>query len=94
MDELYFYLECRDLLLKGSQINSNFGSFDSITYVQVSRAEEIIREKLKNYEREMLEKIKILLNSQKKNKNNREFIDVNFVLKLLLEVYSIEKIKS
>ena len=43
----------------------------------------------------MIERIKSFIHSKKKIKNyGKEFIDVNFVLKLLLEVYSIEKIKS
>lgn len=57
-------------------------------------AEEVIRDRLRNYDREMLERMKKFLNSKKKVKNGKELIDVNFVLKLLLEVYSIEKVKS
>lgn len=38
--------------------------------------------------------MKKFLNSKKKIKGSKELIDMNFVLKLLLEVYSIEKIKS
>lgn len=81
-------------MLKGSQLNNNFGSSDSITYIRVNVAEEVIKDRLRNYDREMLDRMKKFLNSKKKIKNNKELIDVNFVLKLLLEVYSIEKIKS
>ncbi len=42
----------------------------------------------------MIERLKKFINSKKKVKNNKELVDMNFVLKLLLEVYSIEKIKS
>lgn len=42
----------------------------------------------------MIERLKKFISSKKKVKNNRELVDMNFVLKLLLEVYSIEKIKS
>jgi hypothetical protein len=58
--------------LKGSQIcNNNFGSFDPITYIRIGTAEDIIKEKLKNYDREMHEKIKKLINDKKKVKNYR-----------------------
>lgn len=42
----------------------------------------------------MIERLKKFISSKKKVKNNKELVDMNFVLKLLLEVYSIEKIKS
>lgn len=53
-----------------------------------------MKDKLKNYDNEMIERIKKFLHSKKKLKNNKDFVDLNFVLKLLLEVYGIEKIKS
>ena len=88
-------MTCRDCLLKGSQINSNLGSADPIYYVRVETAEKVVKEKLKNYDNEMIEKIKGFIHAKKKVKNYiKSFIDINFVLKLLLEVYSIEKIKS
>lgn len=43
LDEIYFYLECRDNLLRGSQLDNNFGSFDSIVYIRISTAEEVIK---------------------------------------------------
>ena len=42
----------------------------------------------------MINKVKKFLFSKKKVKFEKELIDVNFVLNILLEVYSIEKIKS
>lgn len=80
--------------MRGSHLNNNFGSSDPITYVRFSIAEEIIKDKLKNYDKEMIERIKKFLHSKKKLKNNKDFVDLNFVLKMLLEVYGIEKIKS
>lgn len=94
IDEIYFYLNCRDSLLKGSQINNNLGSSDPIFYIKAENAEIVIKEKLKHYDSDMVEKIKGFILAKKKIKNNKNLIDVNFVLKLLLEVYSIEKIKS
>lgn len=42
----------------------------------------------------MILRIKKFIDSKKKTKSNVSLIDLNFVLKLLLEVYSVEKIKS
>lgn len=94
LDEVFFYLDCRDTLLRGSHLNNNLGSSDPITFIRVSIAEDVIKDRMKNYDREMIDRMKKFLNSKKKEKNGKDFIDLNFVLKLLLEVYSIEKIKS
>ena len=76
-------------MFKGSQTNNNWGSCDALTYVKVSVAEDVVFEKLKNYEREMIDKLKKFIRMKKKNKMGRDYIDSNFVLKLLMEVYSI-----
>ena len=94
LDEIYFYLDCRFCLFKGSQVNNNWGSSDATTFVRVRVAEDVVDEKLKNYEKEMTIKLKKFIKMKKKNKMGSEYVDSNFVLKLLMEVYSIEKVKS
>lgn len=42
----------------------------------------------------MIDKIKKFIDLRKKTKMGRDYIDSNFVLKLLMEVYSVEKVKS
>ena len=69
------------------------GSTDPITFVKLSKALKIVVKKLMPYENYIVEKVKNILKS-KKIKFGEAYIDKNFVLKLLLEIYALERPKS
>ena len=64
-------MNCRHSLFKGSQVNNNWGSSDAVVLVKVSVAEDVIYEKLKSYEKEMIDKLRKLVKMKKKNKMGR-----------------------
>lgn len=39
LDEVFFYLDCRDAILRGSQLCNNFGAADPIAFIRVNIAE-------------------------------------------------------
>ena len=70
------------------------GAPDPISYVKLSKALKIVAKKLSPYENYIIERVKNILKSKKTIKYGESFIDKNFVLKLLLEVYVLERVKS
>ena len=86
---MYFFLDCRNDLNGGSTLTHGFGSIDPVVYVKLQKALLTAHKKLSPYDNHIIEKVKTILKSRKKEKNRDSFIDRNFVLKLLLEVYSL-----
>jgi len=74
--------------------NDSLGVADPISYVKLSKALKVVSKKLNCYENYIVERVKNILKSKKKIKFGEAFIDKYFVLKLLLEVYGLEKGKS
>jgi hypothetical protein len=89
LDEIYFFLDCRNELNSGCSSLNNFGAIDPVSYVKLSTAINTVTKKLQPYENFIIERIKNILKSKKKTKYGELFIDKYFVLKLLLEVYSL-----
>ena len=52
-------------------MNNNWGSSDAVVFVKVSVAEDVIYEKLKSYEKEMIDKLRKFVKMKKKNKIGR-----------------------
>ena len=94
LDEVYFFLDCRNELNSGISTTHVLGAPDPITYVKLSKALKIVAKKLQPYETYIIDRIKNIIKGKKTVKYGESFIDKNFVLKLLLEVYALERIKS
>ena len=89
-DELFFFLHCRYLLFKGSQLSTTSGMYYAKHYVSYERVSELVDTvMLKATEKErgnLKEKLKV---SMKCNANNS--LDSSMILRILLEYYIREK---
>ena len=94
LDEIFFYLDCRNELNHGAGLHKGLGGADPIVYVRMEHAISVVETRLAKYDQATIDKIKTMIVSKRKVKNNHSLIDCNFILKILLEVYSIEKKKS
>ena len=92
LDELYFYLHCRNLLLKGPQMQYMPGFFDLIHFISWERAELIVDMVMHKYEISLRSTIKSKLSDKAKRKGSHAFIDSAFVLRVLLEYYRLERV--
>lgn len=91
IDELGFFLHCRNLLFKGPQLSIAIGQFSNYHVLNLKRVEEVIdlvMEKISLAER--LE-LKNLLAKKSKIKEGNYSIDSGLVLRLMLEYYIREK---
>lgn len=91
IDEVYFYLFCRDALTKTSTMSDPSNYFEMIHYANWEKVLIFLGNLLKKFHRndfrnvkEKLERASIIVGDKKK-------IDVAFVLRVLLEIYKIEK---
>ena len=94
LDEVYFFLDCRNEINSGLPSSHSLGAADAISYVKLNKALRVVVKKLAPYENYIIERVKNILKSKKKVKYGESFIDKYFVLKILLEVYGLEKAKS
>lgn len=62
--------------------------------MKLSKALKVVIKKLAPYENYIIERVKNIIKSKKSVKYGEAFVDKNFVLKLLLEVYALERSKS
>jgi hypothetical protein len=92
-DELFFFLSCRNFLFGGSLLEHTIYSSDPIIFITLEKAAKVVDHILGRYDRSIIEKIKFGLQMKKKRKNNRYYIDSHFLLKVLLEIYTSEKVK-
>lgn len=92
LDELFFYLHCRNLLFKGPQLQDFPAFFDYIHYVSFERAEKLVDLIMHKFELTIKTTIKSKLADKSKRKGPRMFIDGAFVLRILLEYYRLERI--
>ena len=91
IDELFFFLHCRFLLNRGPTLLKDGASFSYIHYVLYYYAEMIVDLVLKHFDEETKGFIKARLREKAKGKNKKLFIDVSFVLKIMLEYYRLER---
>jgi len=92
LDELYFYLHCRNLLLKGPQLQYLSAFFDLIHFVSFERAEMMVDLIMHKYDISIKSTIKSKLSEKAKRKGPHTFIDSAFVLRVLLEYYRLERV--
>ena len=92
LDELYFYLHCRNLLFKGPQLKYTSAFFELIHYVPFQRAEELIDLIMHKYDVTIKSTVKGKMSEKSKRKGAKSYIDSAFVLRVLLEYYRLERI--
>ena len=91
VDELAFFLHCRNLLFKGPQLGIASGQFSTFHYVQLSRVEEIIDVIMEKFNQADRSELKTLLRKKARKRQEFESIDISLVLRILLEYYIREK---
>lgn len=84
-EELYFYLWCRNTLMKGPQLECVSSTFDIISFVRYDEAETIIRAIMKKFDSEIMEIILRNLREKAVTKRKHFLIDSAIVLRTLLE---------
>jgi len=91
-DELIYFLQCRNLVFKGPQLNDPSASFSFVHYIRYEWAEVVLEHLIgEKYDRETLLLIKQKLREKIKVKNEKNLIDSAFFLRVLLEEYKKEK---
>lgn len=92
LDEVYFYLHCRNILFNGPELLCHEGvTFEYVRYVTVDSADGLIDLIMARYDQTNVMLIKKQLRERSRVKNNRQVIDSGFVLRILLEFYRIER---
>jgi len=94
MDELFFYLHCRNFLLKGPSSNKLSTMYSVVEFIELSKVEELIQKQFYNTEKH---KTKALLDKLSSRAvpgwrfKSIKMIDMNFALRIVLEFYVLEK---
>ena len=65
LDEIYFFLDCRNEFNSGISTTCTLGAPDPISYVKLSKALKIVVKKLSPYENYIIERVKNILKSKK-----------------------------
>ena len=92
LDELYFYLHCRNLLFQGPELSSSKSFFDVIHYVSIEKCYDLIDIILQNFDKISQNFLKKKIKEKAgKVTINGLLIDSSYVLRLLLEYYKAEK---
>ena len=91
LDELSFYLHCRQLLFKGPQLHTAQGKYSSLNYVEQLHLYDVIDNVLHKLKPNDRLDIKTQLAAKAKYVSDVSCIEVGFVLRLLVEFYVREK---
>ena len=65
LDEIYFFLDCRNEFNSGISSTNVLGAADPISYVKLSKALKIVAKKLMPYENYIIDRVKNILKSKK-----------------------------
>lgn len=66
LDEIYFFLDCRNDLNGGMSLTHGFGIIDPVSYVKLHKALATAQRKLSPYENYIIERVKTILKSRKR----------------------------
>ena len=92
MDEVYFYLCCRDLLNGGPVLRNPSNCFEIVQREEVRTVVVIVRKILARFGDRDADSIILKMRENAIIKTNKkEYIDIGFVLKILLELYRADK---
>jgi len=91
-DEIYFYLVCRDAINFGPALSDRKNCFEMVQREELKKTLAVVRKILLKFpDRDtdsILEKIQ---QSAVLKQNGKEYLDIGFVLKVLLELYRADK---
>lgn len=91
-DEIYFYLSCRDWLNKGLALTNQKNSFEIVQREEAKRTLEVVRKILSRFDdRDANLIIEKLSYSSIGKSTGKEYLDIGFVLKILMELYRADK---
>lgn len=91
IDELAFYLHCRNYLFKGAQLLLNTGKYASVHFFPIKKVEEALDKILEKVSGSDKNELKDLLKKKARLKDGQFALDSGLVLRLLLEYYIREK---
>ncbi|EAR88789.2 hypothetical protein TTHERM_00261860 (macronuclear) [Tetrahymena thermophila SB210] len=91
IDEIYFYLHCRNMLFKGPCMQRHESTFDIYQYVFMEQAEQLIDLMMIRFDPVNVMLIKKQLKEKVKVKKEKNLVESGFILRILLEFYRIEK---
>ena len=92
IDEIYFYLSCREMINEGPGLSNRKNCFEIIQMENVKRVVPVIKRILSRFSDRDTDSILDRIRSQIiYKKASKEMLDVAFVLKILLELYKADK---
>jgi hypothetical protein len=90
-DEVYYYLSCRNLILKGPQLENFCAVADPAVFVHYEHLNRCLNLLLSRYNPQVQNMVLHNINLRKKKKAGRYCIESGYVLRALLEVYRSAK---
>ncbi|CAD8122365.1 unnamed protein product [Paramecium sonneborni] len=91
LDEVYYYLHCRYMLFKGQVKNLSRSNFETIMYIKIEQAEQLIQEIMHKYPAEQIIYTKNMIKEMVVTKQKIKLVDSHYVLRILLELYRQER---
>jgi len=94
-DEMIYFLQCRNLLFRGPQLNDTSSTFTFNYYVKLEWAEQILEKLLGHkHRKETLNLMRTKFRERSKLKKETLLLDSGFLLRVLLEEYKKEKVEK
>lgn len=91
LDELGFYLHCRNMLFQGPQLALSTGRFSALHYVSYLRACEVVDRVMYKITVKERSELKGLLLAKTRNRANKLTVESSLALRVMLEYYRREK---
>lgn len=93
LDEIIFYLHCRNLVFRGSQFDWGDARYCLIHFVMFESVEKVIDLVFSNFEQFYRNILKNKLKEKAKLKKNKYYIDAAFCMRVFLEYYRLDQSK-
>lgn len=94
-DEIYFYLQQRNILFNGPELRFQSATFDVITYVKLETVLKLALKQFSDKESGLITRqfrsIKDILTEKSSQKGKYQMVDAYFALRIFLEFYKSEK---
>mmetsp|Transcript_32876 Transcript_32876/g.57433 ORF Transcript_32876/g.57433 Transcript_32876/m.57433 type:complete len:1026 (-) Transcript_32876:3693-6770(-) len=91
LDELGFYLHCRNMLFQGPQLALSTGRFSALHYVSYLRVCEVVDRVMYKISTKERSELKGLLLTKTRNRKNKLTVEASLALRVMLEYYRREK---
>lgn len=93
LDEIIFYLHCRNLIFRGPQFEWGDAKYCLIHYIMFESVEKVIDLVFSNFEQFYRNILKSKLKEKAKLKKNKYYIDAAFCMRIFLEYYRLDQSK-